>query len=262
MLAVLVLLAGDPLAKYDATIRPEHRAHWAFRPVVARPGSIDAFWGRTLPPATKRAMLRRVTLDLTGLPPTTAEQDAFLNDPRPDAYERVVDRLLASPHHGERWARYWLDVARYADTKGYVFFEEANYPWGWTYRDYLIEAFNEDRPYDRMIREQLAADQIGGADRRPLRALGFVTLGGRFMNNAHDILDDRIDVVTRGLMGLTVGCARCHDHKFDPIPTADYYSLYGVFASCTEPTVPPLYEEPAATPAYANFVKELAKREK
>ncbi|MFO0928361.1 MAG: DUF1549 and DUF1553 domain-containing protein [Gemmataceae bacterium] len=159
------------------------------------------------------------------------------------------------------WARHWLDVARYADTKGYVFFEEDKYPWGYTYRDYLIEAFNADRPFDRMIREQLAADLLPGGERQALRALGFVTLGGRFMNNVHDILDDRIDVVSRGLLGLTIGCARCHDHKYDPVSMADYYALYGVFASCVEPTVPPLFADPPTTPVYAKFVTELAKRE-
>src|SRR5262249_28947230 len=159
------------------------------------------------------------------------EVAAFEADPSPDAYPRLIDRLLASPHYGERWGRYWLDVARYADTKGYVFFEEADFRWAWTYRDYVIGAFNDDLPYDRFILEQLPADRLPlGNDKRRLRALGFLTLGGHFMNNAHDIIDDRIDVVSRGLLGLTVGCARCHDHKYDPISMRDYYSLYGVFA--------------------------------
>ena len=137
----------------------------------------------------------------------------------PDAYARLIDRLLASPHYGERWARHWLDVARYADTKGYVFFQDANFHWAYTYRDYVIRAFNDDLPFDRFLVEQLAADRLpqGEPTSDPLAALGFLTLGGRFMNNFHDIIDDRIDVVSRGLMGLTVGCARCHDHKFDPI---------------------------------------------
>src|SRR5262249_24490193 len=165
--------------------------------------------------------------------------------------------------YGERWGRHWLDVARYADTKGYVFFEEAAFPWAWTYRDYVIRSFNEDRPYDRFILEQLAADRLDlGTDRRPLTALGFLTLGGRFMNNVHDILDDRIDVVTRGLLGLTVTCARCHDHKFDPIPTRDYYSLYGVFASTRDPAVPPTFLDPPKMAEYEKFVKELEAREK
>jgi hypothetical protein len=155
-----------------------------------------------------------------------------------------------------------LDVARFADTKGYVFVQEATYPWAYTYRDYVIRAFNADLSYDRFLLEQLAADQLPlGEDKRPLTGMGFVTLGGRFMNNAHDILDDRIDVVTRGLLGLTVTCARCHDHKFDPIPSRDYYSLYGVFASSVEPTVPPLFEPPPQTAAYQAFAKELKARE-
>src|SRR5205807_7300487 len=129
-------------------------------------------------------------------------------------------------------------------------------------RDYVSEAFNRDLPCDQFVREQLAADRLPlGGDRRPLRALGFLTAGGRFMNNVHDILDDRIDVVTRGLLGLTVTCARCHDHKYDPIPSKDYYSLYGVFAGATEPTVPPLFLPEPTTEEYAKFAKELKLRE-
>src|SRR5581483_10844512 len=125
-----------------------------------------------------------------------------------------------------------------------------------------IRAFNDDLPYDRFILEQLAADRLPpGKDRRPLTALGFLTLGGHFMNNGHDIIDDRIDVVCRGLLGLTVGCARCHDHKFDPISMRDYYALYGVFASCAEPTVPPLFADPPKTKEYTAFAKELQVRE-
>jgi hypothetical protein len=134
-----------------------------------------------------------------------------------------------------------MDVARYSDTKGYVFTEDRSYPYAFTYRDYLIRSYNEDRPFNRMVVEQLAADKLPPSnDRMELAALGYLTLGRRFLNNPHDIIDDRIDVVTRGFMGLTVGCARCHDHKFDPIPIADYYSLYGVFAGTVEPKDPPL----------------------
>ena len=174
-------------------------------------------------PADKRTLLRRLTFDLVGLPPTPEEMELFLRDNSPNAVERVVDRLLASPHYGERWGRHWLDVARYADTKGYVLFQDANFPWSYTYRDYVVRALNEDLPYDRFVLEQVAADQLPlGADKRPLTALGFLTLGSGFMNNQQDVIDDRIDVVTRGLLGLTVTCARCHDHKFDPIPPQDY----------------------------------------
>jgi hypothetical protein len=257
------------------------KRHWAFQPIrnPVPPPVRAAGWPETpidrfilaqleaknLSPslsADRRTLLRRVTFDLIGLPPTPEEVAGFESDSSPDAYAKVVDRLLASPHYGERWGRYWLDVARYADTKGYVFFQDANYPWAWTYRDYVIEAFNNDLPYDQFICQQVAADRLPlGSDHRPLRALGFLTAGGRFMNNTHDILDDRIDVVSRGLLGLTVTCARCHDHKFDPIAMQDYYALYGMFASSVEPAVRPLFDPPPNTEAYRKFEQELQKRE-
>src|SRR5881275_2947250 len=188
------------------------------------------------PEADPLTLIRRAYFDLIGLPPAPGDVRDFLADKDPQAYEKLVDRLLNSPHYGERWGRYWLDIARYADTKGYVFEEERRYPYSYTYRDYVIRALNEDLPYDQFIIQQIAADLLPlGEDKRPLAAMGFLTLGRRFLNNQADIIDDRIDVVSRGTMGLTVGCARCHDHKFDPIPTADYYSLYGIFASSTEP---------------------------
>lgn len=260
--------------------------HWAFQPVrnPPLPPVRQASWPQTpvdrfvlakleasgLSPAasTKPQMLvRRLYLDLIGLPPTPDEVDAFIRESTirnpQSAIAQLVDRLLASPHFGERWGRYWLDVARYADTKGYVFFEENDYPFAWTYRDYVVRSLNEDVPYDRFIVEQIAADLLPlGGDKQALAALGFITVGGRFMNNPHDILDDRIDAVTRGLMGLTVTCARCHDHKYDPIPTSDYYSLYGVFASCAEPPVPPLFTDPPRTEQYVKFEKELKERER
>jgi hypothetical protein len=256
--------------------------HWAYQPVAnpALPQVKDHAWPQTSvddfilaglearglqpsSPADRRTLLRRATFDVIGLPPTPEETTAFEADTSPGAFAHVVDRLLASPHYGERWGRYWLDVARYADTKGYVFLEENKFPWAYTYRDYVVRSLNDDLPYDQFVLQQLAADKLPpGKDRRSLAALGFITLGGRFMNNQQDILDDRIDVVTRGLMGLTVACARCHDHKFDPIPTQDYYSLYGVFASSVEPVVPPLLEDPPDTEIYAAFDKELKAREK
>lgn len=262
--------------------QPRWQKHWAFQPVANAPlpavkqgtrpkTTVDYFIlakleEKGLAPtaqANRRTLLRRASFDLIGLPPTPEEIASFENDPAPEAFARAVDRLLASPHYGERWGRHWLDVARFADTKGYVFFQDTNYPWAHTYRDYVIRAFNEDLPYDQFILHQLAADKLPlGADQRPLAAMGFLTIGGRFMNNVQDTLDDRIDVVTRGLLGLTVTCARCHDHKFDPIPTKEYYSLYGVFAGSIEPEVPPLFEPAPTTAAYAAFQKELATKEK
>jgi mono/diheme cytochrome c family protein len=258
------------------------KSHWAFQPVrkPSPPSVANASWPQTdvdrfifarlesqglspAPLADRRTLLRRASFDLVGLPPTPAEMSAFEADPAPtpQAFASVVDRLLASPHYGERWGRYWLDVARYADNKGYVFFEEASYPWAYAYRDWVIRAFNNDLPYDQFIVQQLAADQLPAApDNEALAALGFVTIGGHFMSNVHDIFDDRIDVVARGLLGLTVTCARCHDHKYDPIPQADYYSLYGVFRSASEPTVPPALQSIPQTEEYEYYELELAAR--
>lgn len=255
--------------------------HWSYQPVRrSEPpqvkdtrwcaGAIDRFILAKLeengltpsPPADRRTLLRRVSFDLVGLPPTADEVAAFENDKSEGVFATVVDRLLASPQYGERWGRHWLDVARYADTKGYVFTEERKYPFSYTYRDYVIGALNRDLPFDRFILEQLAADQLAtGDDKAPLAAMGFLTLGRRFGNNQFDIIDDRIDVVSRGLLGLTTACARCHDHKFDPIPTDDYYSLYGIFASSVEPADLPLIGVPQMNDAYREYEQELSKRE-
>ena len=188
------------------------------------------------PPADRRTLFRRAKFDVLGLPPTIAEVTSFQNDQRPNAWVNAVDTMLASPHYGERWGRHWLDVARYADTRGYTFGgADRNYQWAYTYRDYVVGAWNDDLPYDQFVRQQLAADQLElGNDNRALAALGFLTVGRKF-NNSHDDVDDKIDAVTRGFVGLTVACARCHDHKYDAIPTEDYYSLYGVFNSSHEP---------------------------
>jgi len=271
--------SGKVEAKTEVdAIAEARKSHWAFRPVRKPPVPVvqNETWTQTpvdcfilagleakgLQPADRaerRTLIRRATFDLVGLPPTPDEVAAFEADGSPEAFAKVVDRLLASPHYGERWGRHWLDVARYADTKGYLFTEERRYPFAYTYRDYVIRAFNEDLPYDQFIIQQLAADSLAlGDDKRPLAAMGFLTLGRRFLNNVSDIIDDRIDVVSRGLMGLTVGCARCHDHKFDPIPTKDYYSLYGVFASSVEPRDLPVIMDPAPSDAYRAFEKELA----
>jgi len=256
--------------------------HWAYQPVT-RPSvpSVDNFsWAsgemdcfilaklrengmRPARRANRRVLIRRVTLDLTGLPPASGEVDRFVVDDSPGAYRRVVERLLASPRFGERWGRHWLDLARYADTKGYLAGNQARlFTHSYTYRDYVIDAFNADLPYDRFIIQQVAADKLDlGEDKRPLAAMGFLTLGRRFLNNPHDIIDDRIDVVTRGFMGLTVGCARCHEHKYDPIPMADYYSLYGVFASSHEPGDKPFISEAVDPIQRAAFEREHRQRE-
>ena len=248
--------AGAP---WPDAAAPSHGGLWSLRriadPKPPRPKSatlakwvrtpVDAFVAAGLekaglapaPTADRRTLIRRLSFDLTGLPPTPAEIDTFLSDKRPDAYEQLVERLLASPRYGERQARMWMDIARYADTKGYVFVDDRNYYNAYTYRNWLVDAFNNDLPYDRFVTEQLAADRLElGEDKRPLAALGFLTVGRRFLNNEPDIIGDRIDVTTRGFLGLTVQCARCHDHKFDPVPTQDYYSLYSIFASSQENT--------------------------
>jgi len=212
------------------------------------------------PLADKRTLIRRLSYDLVGLPPTPQEVDAYLADGSADAYEKLVERLLGSVHFGERWGRHWLDVARYADTKEWVVAEERRLAYAYTYRDWVIRAFNEDLPFDRFVTLQLAADRVA-ADRRDLAALGFLTVGRSFLNRLPDIIDDRIDVVTRGLLGLSASCARCHDHKYDPIPTKDYYSLYGIFASTTTPKELPLLGAPPRTPEYAAFEKELLAKE-
>lgn len=222
---------------------------WSLQPVsrTAPHASIDAFILASLnekglqpsPEADRRTLIRRATFDLTGLPPAPGEVESFASDRSPQAYERLVERLLASPHYGEHWARHWLDVARYSDTKGYVYArEEKMWVHAAAYRDWVVRALNADMPYDRFLLLQIAADQVVPATSPDLAAMGFLTLGRRFLGVTHDIIDDRIDVVMRGTQALTVACARCHDHKFDPIPTRDYYSLYGVFQSSTEALVP------------------------
>lgn len=231
-----------------------HRTHWAFQPVSrpAPPEVSNPDWCRTVvdafvldklkaselmpsSPADRQTLIRRVTYDLTGLPPSSDEITAFVHDADPNAYPRLIDRLLQSPRYGEHWGRKWLDLARYSDTKGYMFgWEIGRFVHAANYRDWVINAFNTDLPYDRFLLLQMAADQVAADDPSSQVAMGFMTIGRRFLGNEHDIIDDRIDVLGRTTMGLTFGCARCHDHKYDPIPTADYYSLYGVFKNSTE----------------------------
>ena len=262
------------------------RNHWSFLPVKkpAVPAVRTPAWCQTpidnfvlarlegsgLVPnavADKYTLIRRATFDLTGLPPTEAEVQRFLVDDSPGAWAKVVDRLLASPRYGERWGRYWLDVARYADTKGDTpNREDPRYPFAWTYRDYVIDAFNTDKPFNQFIIEQLAADRVLAEElkkhERPpgqdgLAALGFLTLGNRFENSTNDIINDRIDVTTKAFLGLTVSCARCHDHKFDPIPTADYYSLYDVFANTAEPKQEPWLHPMPKTPELVDYLTKM-----
>lgn len=228
--------------------------HWAFQPLrTTTSGSIDEFVRRKLaeqglkasPRADMRTLVRRASFDLTGLPPAGEHDGEF---------SQLVDKLLASPHYGEQWARHWLDVARYSDTKGYVYArEEKRWVHATAYRDWVVRALNDDMAYDRFLLLQLAADQVVAPGSADLAAMGFLTLGRRFLGVTHDIIDDRIDVVTRGTLGLTVACARCHDHKFDPIPTRDYYALYGVFQSCAEAVVPCATRE---DPKLAEMVKK------
>ncbi|QEG43716.1 PSD1 and planctomycete cytochrome C domain-containing protein [Roseimaritima ulvae] len=258
--------------------------HWSFQPIrpPAIPETSDPDWALTpidafilqglddaglqpAPPADRRTLIRRATFDVTGLPPTAADVAAFVNDPADDtlAFEKVITRLLNSPQFGERWARYWLDLARYADTRDWQAQAELRYPYAYTYRDYVIRSLNEDKPYDRFVQEQLAADYYADSPDAPeLAALGFLTVGPRFRNNGLEQAADKIDVVTRGLMGLTVSCARCHDHKYDPVPTEDYYSLYGVFASCEIPERLPVIDAQQPSPAEVrDFETQLASKQ-
>ena len=236
-----------------------HRSHhWAFQPVISpsvpeakQPtrsvldrlvlAKLEAKKLAMSPRADRRTLIRRATFDLTGLPPTFDQVELFIKDTSLDAYEKLIDRLLATPAYGERWARHWLDVARYADTSGYTLDNKDNrYPFAFTYRDYVIDSLNNDLPYDEFIREQLAADYLDiPEDKKSLAALGFISVGRKYLARP-DTVDDQVDVVTRGLMGLTVSCARCHDHKYDAIPTQDYYSLYGIFNNNVVPKELPL----------------------
>jgi cytochrome c553 len=234
--------------------------HWAFRPVqdVAPPPAAEGWSNnpidrfilaklreqglRPVALADRRTLIRRVTFDLIGLPPTPEEVDAFVADHAPDAYARLVERLLASPQYGERWGRHWMDVVRYADTAG----DNADYPVpeARLYRDYIIDSFNSDKPYDQFVREQLAGDILAKSGPREryaeqVIATGYLALSRRYATGPYELwhltLEDTIDTTGRAFLGLTLRCARCHDHKFDPIPKEDYYALYGIFASTQFP---------------------------
>jgi len=240
------------------------RKWWAFQPVkeLPPPAVKDQSWAKhkadqfilakleeaglkPSPEADRRTLIRRAYLDLTGVRPTYEEVEAYAEDDSPDAYEKLVDRLLASDHYGERWGRYWLDVVRYGEDNPTSEATNPPYPFAWRYRDWVIKALNKDVPYDRFVEVQLGADGMPNTKREDLVALGFLGAGpvyhkdGRLSkdvitNLCTDDWDERIDTVSRGFLGMTVACARCHDHKFDPIPTKDYYALQGVFASVSQ----------------------------
>lgn len=262
----------------ERIITAAERNYWAFRPVKrADPpkagksaNAIDAFLLsamqsrglKTSPRADKRTLIRRAYLDLLGLPPAPEEVDAFVNDRSQDAWPKLIDRLLASPHYGERWARHWLDLVRYADSDGFEF--DRDRPEMWRYRDYVTKAFNDDKPYDRFVREQIAGDEYAGdlpaeAARDAMIATGFLRLGpsggGGGERGKQESLDDIVATTSMTFLGMTVGCARCHDHKFDPIPQKDYYRIQSVFYS-TKPLSYPLADE-SQIAAYNAEVKRL-----
>lgn len=255
---------GAPDPREDAVVsggpRPtgmsieDGRKFWSFRPVADPPlpevdeenwvrSPVDAFVLSKLesmglspaPPADKRTLLRRVTFDLTGLPPTPAETEAFLADQEDGAFNRVVERLLSSPHYGVRWGRHWLDVARYADSNGLD--ENLAYGQAWRYRDYVVNAFNNDKPFDRFLVEQVAGDLLPHADAETKTATGFLVLGAKVLAEPDmeklvmDTIDEQLDATGKAFMAMTIGCVRCHDHKFDPLKQTDYYALAAIFKS-------------------------------
>ncbi len=275
-------------AVVQGAAKPRWQDHWSFKKVVkpavpaqASPSRnpVDAFVLAKLkkaglqpaPPADAATLCRRLYLTVTGLLPTFEEVQAFKAAAarnRQAAVSALVDQLLCSPHYGERWGRYWLDIARYSDTEGYqVAGKDIRYPYAYTFRDWVVNSLNTDMPYDQFLTCQLAADKVlekspgSEAATKNLAALGFLTVGDTFISN-HDLqIDDRIDVTARGMLGLTVGCARCHDHKYDPIPSKDYYSLYSIFNSSIIPEELPVIGKPVSDTAYASFKGEVARVE-
>ena len=249
-----------PLSPLHASPTTGSRSDWNTSPIdrfIAE--RIIAAGFEPSPEASPRELVRRLWFDLTGLPPTADQADAFCEAPSHEAFCALTDRLLATPEHAEHWARKWLDLARYADTMGYAFDnQDSRYPFAWTYRDWVVAALSRDLPYDQFITLQIAADCIQPAvPQEDLAALGFLTVGRTFLGNQHDIIDDRIDLVTRGLMGLTVACARCHDHKYEPVSTADYYAVHGIFASSRIPEELPIVAD-ATGPGVAEFATKFA----
>jgi hypothetical protein len=245
--------SGNPIGSHSQEFLARAENHWAFQPLRYTPPTaasiskmphwVDAYLDEKLTEqnitplamADRRTQLRRLYMITTGLLPTWEQVQAFEQNNEPDAWEKTIDDLLCQPQYAERWARLWMDIARYSDTKGYVYGrEDRTFVYSRAYRDWLVQAFQDDMPYDRFIELQLAADRIVPPGSPDLAALGFLTLGRRFLAIQYDIIDDRIDTTFRGFMGLTVQCARCHDHKYDPISAKDYYALAGVFQSCID----------------------------
>src|SRR5215468_9984094 len=261
----------------NMVISPEARNYWAFKlpvqvPLPNVPASltnpIDRFLQKTrdekglkaAPKADRLTLVRRAYLDLIGLPPSPAEVAEFLADTKPGAWERLIDKLLASPHYGERWGRHWLDVARFADSDGFE--HDYDRPNAWLYRDYVVRSFNEDKPYDIFIREQIAGDEIEGRNIDTRIATGFLRAGPRVHfrekdtpERRFDYLDDVLATIGRGVLGLTIQCARCHNHKFDPIPQKDYYAMQAAIFGYIETTYPLVPKEEAD--AYAKRVAEI-----
>jgi cytochrome c553 len=270
----------------------EGRQFWAFQP-LANPevpkvqsskfkvqSPVDAFIAAKLqekkitaaPPADKRSLIRRATFDLTGLPPTPEEVNTFLADKSPEAFAKVIDRLLNTPGYGERWGRHWLDVARYADSNGLD--ENVAFGNAWRYRDYVVNSFNADKPFDRFVREQIAGDLLPTSSptqrHEQLTALGFLSIGPKLLAEPDkvklemDLIDEQIETLGRAFLGMTFGCARCHDHKFDPVPTADYYALAAIFKSTRTmddlKTIAKWHEPEVATPAERAVVEAHQKQ--
>ena len=285
----LALWAGEeaiaPLGTYTAM----ERRHWAFQPRKDAPPPsftdpadkawvktpVDAFLLATLkkaglkpaPAADRATLIRRVAFDLTGLPPTPEEIDAFVRDKSPDAWEKVVDRLLASPHYGEQWGRHWLDVVRFAESDGYEY--DMHRPDAWRYRDYVVQSYNDDKPYNEFVKEQLAGDEMDSKNTTDLVASGFNRLGPLRKNagnqdvasSHNEVLTEMTNIVGASFLGVTVGCARCHDHKFDPFRQSDYYRLQAHFAQ-TQPNdlVLASKEEQDAWKAKADPVQQEMRR--
>lgn len=284
----LVEKNDDPLAWIDRRIDPADRDWWAFRPLASGDpptASEDDRWSQTPidrflrasqsakgltanPIADRRSLIRRATFDLIGLPPTAEEVEKFVSDPAPDAYEALIDRLLESPHYGERYARHWLDVARFAESHGFE--QDYDRPYAYHYRDFVIQAFNADMPFDQFVQWQLAGDELAPEEPLALMATGFLGAGvfptqitaNEVERTRYDALDDMASTTGAAFLGLTIGCARCHDHKFDPVPQGDYYRLLATFTTTVRGEIDVQLDAAAHRQATAEFEKQLAPRRK